>query len=40
MRSFVLAVIVAIVPAIGFAVVLSSFQKTAEMEFKTEGVRL
>jgi hypothetical protein len=31
---------VTIVLAIGFSVVLSSFQKTAEMEFKTEGVRL
>jgi hypothetical protein len=40
MRSFIVAVIVAIVLAIGFAVALNSFQKPAETEFKTEGVRL
>ena len=40
MRSFVIAVAVAIVLAAGFAVALNSFQKSADVEFKTEGVRL
>ena len=40
MRSFVIAVIAAIVIATVFAVGLNSIQKSADMEFKTEGVRL
>ena len=40
MRSFVVAVGIAIVLAIGFAIALNFVQKTAEMEFTTESVHL
>lgn len=40
MRSFVTAVVIAIVLAIGFAIVLNSVEKTAELEFTTVSVRL
>jgi hypothetical protein len=40
MRSFIIAVVVAIVLAIGFAAALNFFQKTADEEFQTQGVRL
>jgi hypothetical protein len=40
MRSFVIAIVVAVVLAIGFAVVLNSNEKTAQEEFSTEAVRL
>ena len=40
MRVFVMAVLATIAVAIGFAVALNSLQKDAEMEFRTEGVRL
>jgi hypothetical protein len=39
MRSFLAAIVVATVLAIGFAVVLGSFQKSAEAEFLTEAAR-
>jgi hypothetical protein len=40
MRSFAVAIVVAIVLAIGFAVVLTANQKTAQEEFSTDAVRL
>ena len=40
MRSFVIAIVLAVVLAIGFAVVLNSNQKTAQEKFSTEAVRL
>jgi hypothetical protein len=40
MRSFAIATVVAVVLAIGFAVVLNATQKTAQEEFSTEAVRL
>jgi hypothetical protein len=40
MRSFGIAIVVAVVLAIGFAIVLNSNQKTAQEEFSTEAVRL
>ena len=39
MRSFGIAIVVAVLLAIGFAV-LNSNQKTAQEEFSTEAVRL
>jgi hypothetical protein len=39
-RSFGIAIVVAVVLAIGFAVVLNANQKTAQEEFSTEAVRL
>jgi cell division protein FtsX len=39
MRAFVFAIIAAVVLALGFWVVLSSAQRTADEAFKTEGVR-
>jgi hypothetical protein len=38
-RSFGIAIVVAVVLAIGFAVVLNSNQKTAQEEFSTEAAR-
>jgi len=38
-RSFRIAIVVAVVLAIGFAVVLNSNQKTAQEEFSTEAAR-
>jgi hypothetical protein len=40
MSSFGIAVVVAVVLAIGFAVALNSNQKTVQQEFSTEAVRL
>jgi hypothetical protein len=40
MRSFGIAIVVAVVLAIGFAVMLNANQKTAQEEFSTEAVRL
>jgi hypothetical protein len=40
MRSFGIAIVVAVVLAIGFAIALNSKQKTAQEEFSTEAVRL
>jgi len=40
MRSFVIAIVVAAVLAIGFAIALNSTQKTVQQEFSTEAVRL
>jgi hypothetical protein len=40
MGSFGIAVVVAVVLAIGFAVALNSNQKTAQQEFSTEAVRM
>jgi hypothetical protein len=40
MRSFVAAVVIAIVLASGFAFVLSFVQETSEMKFTTESVNL
>ena len=40
MRSFGIAIVVAVVLAIGFAIALNSNQKTAQEEFSTEAVRL
>src|SRR6266851_3165399 len=40
MRSFAIAVLFAVALAIAFALSLNSIQKTAEMAFKSEGVRL
>jgi hypothetical protein len=39
MGSFGIAIVVAVVLAIGFAVVLNSNQKTAQEEFSTEASR-
>ena len=39
MRAFALAITAAILLALGFWAVLSSAQRTADMEFKTEAVR-
>jgi hypothetical protein len=39
MRSFGIAIVNAVVLAIGFAVVLHSNQKTVEQEFSTDAVR-
>jgi hypothetical protein len=38
-RSLGIAIVVAVVLAIGFAVVLNSNQKTAQEEFSTEAAR-
>jgi hypothetical protein len=40
MRSFILAIAIAALLAIGFAIALNSIQRTSESEFQTEGVRL
>jgi type II secretory pathway component PulJ len=40
MRSFVAAIIIAALLAVGFAIALNSIQRTSEAEFQTEGVRL
>ena len=40
MRSFVTAVVVAMLIAIGFALILNSIENTAEMKFTSETVRL
>jgi hypothetical protein len=40
MGSFGIAVLIAVVLAIGFAVALNSSQKTVQQEFSTEAVRL
>jgi hypothetical protein len=40
MRSFVVAVVLAIVVAGGFALVLNVFQKSASVAFSTDAVRL
>jgi hypothetical protein len=40
MRSFSIAIVVAVVLAIGFAVLLNANQKTAQEGFSTEAVRL
>ena len=40
MRSFVIAMVVAALLAIGFAIALNLNQKTAQEEFSTEAVRL
>jgi hypothetical protein len=40
MRSFAIATAVAVLLAIGFAVVLNANQKTAQEEFSTGAVRL
>jgi hypothetical protein len=40
MGSFGIAVVVAVVLAIGFAVALNSNQNTAQQEFSTEAVRM
>ena len=40
MRSFVTAVVVAVVLAIGFGIGLNFLQNTADVQFKTEAVRL
>jgi hypothetical protein len=40
MRSFIIAVLIAIMLALAFALVLNSAQETAEMAFATESVRL
>jgi hypothetical protein len=39
MRAFASAIIAAVVLALGFWVVLSSAQRTADVAFKTEAVR-
>ena len=39
MRTFGIATVVAVVLAIGFAVVLNANQKTVQEEFSTEAVR-
>ncbi len=39
MKSFLWSCVPAVVLAIGFAVVLNSVQKTAEVEFQTESAR-
>ena len=40
MRNFVTAVVIAILIAIGCALILNSIENTAEMQFTTESVRL
>jgi hypothetical protein len=40
MGSFGIAVLIAVVLAIGFAVALNSNQKTVQQEFSTEATRL
>jgi hypothetical protein len=40
MRSFGIATMIAVVLAIGFAVVLNANQKTAHEEFSSEALRL
>ena len=40
MRSFIIAILIAIMLALAFALVLNSAQETAEMAFTTESVRL
>jgi hypothetical protein len=40
MRSFAIATVVAVLLAIGFAIVLNANQKTAQEEFSTGAVRL
>ena len=40
MRSFGIAIVVAAVLPIGFAIALNSTQKTVQQEFSTEAVRL
>ena len=40
MRTFVTAVVFAILIAIGFALALNSIENTAEMQFTTGAVRL
>jgi hypothetical protein len=39
MKSFVSAIIVTVILAVGFAWVLDSFQKTAEAQFHTVSAR-
>ena len=40
MRSFLVGVVIAVVLAMGFGIGLSFLQKSADMEFKTNAVRL
>jgi len=40
MKSFVIACVAALVIAVGGALVLNHFQKTAEVAFSTTGVRV
>jgi hypothetical protein len=40
MRNFGIAIVVAVVLAIGFAVVLNANQRTVQDEFSTDTVRL
>ena len=40
MRSFVVALVVAIVVAVGFALVLNIFQEPARARFRLKAVRL
>ena len=40
MRSFLMGVVIAVVLATGFGIGLSLLQKSVDMEFKTNAVRL
>jgi hypothetical protein len=40
MRSFIIAVVAAVLLAVGFYTVLNTVQESADTRFRTEGVRL